>query len=212
VALTVVDHPLAGHLLATLRDRDTPPAVFRALTRRLTLALILEATRDLATEDRDVATPLETTAGTFLAGDLVAIPILRAGLGMLEAVTDTFPGVSVGYIGLERDERTLQPTSYYEKLPVLEGRDVVLLDPMLATGGSAVRAATSILAAGPASLRMVCIVAAPEGVAAMDRAHPGVSIYTAALDRELNEVGYILPGLGDFGDRLYGTEPGTPTP
>ena len=207
MALTVVDHPLAGHLLATLRDATTPPAVFRALTRRLTLTLVLEATRELPTAIREVETPLEATEGRFLAGDLVAIPILRAGLGMLEAVTDTFPGVSVGYIGLERDERTLQPTSYYERLPHLEGRHVVLLDPMLATGGSAVRACTSILAGEPASLRMVCIVAAPEGVRAMESAHPDVHVYAAALDRQLNEVGYILPGIGDFGDRLYGTEP-----
>ncbi|HEX2031138.1 MAG TPA: uracil phosphoribosyltransferase [Actinomycetota bacterium] len=207
MALTVVDHPLAGHLLGTLRHAATPPAVFRALTRRLTVTLVLEATRDMPTVLREVETPLERTEARFLASDLVAIPILRAGLGMLEAVTDTFPGVAVGYIGLERDEQTLQPTSYYERLPQLAGRHVVLLDPMLATGGSAVRASTSILAGEPASLRMVCIVAAPEGVRAMEDAHPEVDIYAAALDRQLNEVGYILPGIGDFGDRLYGTEP-----
>jgi uracil phosphoribosyltransferase len=205
--LTVVDHPLAQDLLTSLRDRTTPPAIFRALTRRLTLVLVLEATRDLAVEPRAVDTPLERHEGRRLASDLVAIPILRAGLGMLEAVTDTFPGVSVGYIGLERDERTLQPTSYYEKLPSLEGKDVLLLDPMLATGGSAVRAAASILGRDAASLRMVCIVAAPEGAHAMGEAHPGASVFAAAVDRELNEHGYILPGLGDFGDRLYGTEP-----
>jgi uracil phosphoribosyltransferase len=205
--LTVVDHPLAQDLLTSLRDRTTPPAIFRALTRRLTLVLVLEATRDLAVEPRPVETPLERHEGHRLASDLVAIPILRAGLGMLEAVTDTFPGVSVGYIGLERDERTLQPTSYYEKLPSLVGKDVLLLDPMLATGGSAVRATASILRRDPASLRMVCIVAAPEGARAMTEAHPGTTVFTAAVDRELNDQGYILPGLGDFGDRLYGTEP-----
>jgi uracil phosphoribosyltransferase len=205
--LTVVDHPLAQDLLTSLRDRTTPPAIFRALTRRLTLVLVLEATRDLAVEPHAVDTPLERHEGGRLASDLVAIPILRAGLGMLEAVTDTFPGVSVGYIGLERDERTLQPTSYYEKLPSLEGKDVLLLDPMLATGGSAVRAAASILGRDAASLQMVCIVAAPEGAQAMAEAHPSVSVFAAAVDRELNEHGYILPGLGDFGDRLYGTEP-----
>ena len=207
MALTVVDHPLAGHLLTSLRDRTTPPAVFRALTRRLTLALVLEATRDLPTEPLRVQTPLEPMEGRALAGHLVAIPILRAGLGMLEAVTDTFPGVAVGYIGLERDERTLQPTSYYEKLPPLEGAHVLLLDPMLATGGSAARACTSILAGAPASLRMVCIVAAPEGVRVLAEAHPQVDVFAASLDRELNDRGYILPGIGDFGDRLYGTEP-----
>jgi uracil phosphoribosyltransferase len=142
-----------------------------------------------------------------IAADLVAVPILRAGLGMLEAVTDMFPAVAVGYIGLERDESTLLPTEYYEKLPPLEGKPVLLLDPMLATGGSAVRAATSILSKGASSLRMVCVVAAPEGAEAMERAHPGVPVYAASLDRELNDVGYILPGIGDFGDRLYGTEP-----
>ncbi|HZB04208.1 MAG TPA: uracil phosphoribosyltransferase [Actinomycetota bacterium] len=205
--LSVVDHPLAQDLLTSLRDRTTPPAIFRALTRRLTLVLVLEATHDLAVEPRAVDTPLERHEGRRLASDLVAIPILRAGLGMLEAVTDTFPGVSVGYIGLERDERTLQPTSYYEKLPSLEGKDVLLLDPMLATGGSAVRAAASILGRDAASLRMVCIVAAPEGAQAMAEAHPRASVFAAAVDRELNEHGYILPGLGDFGDRLYGTEP-----
>jgi uracil phosphoribosyltransferase len=204
--LTVVDHPLAQHLLTSLRDRDTPPPVFRSLTRRLTLALVLEATRDLPSVLRSVETPLERVDGRQIPTPLVAIPILRAGLGMLEAVTDTFPGVSVGYIGLERDERTLEPTSYYEKLPGLEGNHALLLDPMLATGGSAVRASTSILSGGPASLRMVCVVAAPEGVRAMEEAHPDVPIFAGALDRQLNEQGYILPGLGDFGDRLYGTE------
>jgi uracil phosphoribosyltransferase len=208
MGVRVVDHPLAQALLTSLRDRATPPPVFRALTRRLTLALVLEATRDLPTVSRRVETPLEDAEGTDLAMPIVAIPILRAGLGMLEAVTDTFPGVSVGYIGLERDEETLQPTSYYEKLPPLEGGHVLLLDPMLATGGSAARACSSILGHGPASLRMVCIVAAPEGVRVLQEAHPEVSIFTAAMDRELNDRGYILPGIGDYGDRLFGTEPG----
>ncbi len=205
--LTVVDHPLARHLLTSLRDEATPPALFRTITHRLTLALLLEATRDIAVRPERVATPLEETEGTRIASDIVAIPILRAGLGMLEAVTDTFPAVSVGYIGLERDERTLQPTSYYEKLPHVEGKQVLLLDPMLATGGSAARACSSILTRRPASLRMVCVVAAPEGVKVMEEAHPQVPIFAAALDRELNDKGYILPGIGDFGDRLYGTEP-----
>jgi uracil phosphoribosyltransferase len=205
--LTVVEHPLAQDLLASLRDRNTQPAVFRSLTRRLTLALVLEATRDLNTRVEEVNTPLETTEGKRIAGGLVAVPILRAGLGMLEAVTDTFPGVSVGYIGLERDDETLEPTEYYEKLPPLEGKQVLLLDPMLATGGSAARAAKSIMSNGPASLRMICVVAAPEGVRAMEEAHPDVPIFAGALDRELNDRGYILPGIGDFGDRLYGTEP-----
>lgn len=206
--LTVVDHPLAGHLLTELRDRETPSPVFRTLTRRLTSVLVLEATRDLPAVGREVETPLETAEGTRLSPGIVAVPVLRAGLGMLEAVTDLFPGVSVGYIGLERNEETLRPSSYYEKLPSMEGRTALLLDPMLATGGTAAHAFTAISAKGPASVRMVCIVAAPEGVKALEDAHPQVEIYTAALDRRLNDKGYILPGLGDFGDRLYDTPPG----
>jgi uracil phosphoribosyltransferase len=204
VTVTVVEHPLARHLLTELRERTTPPAQFRDLARQLTAILVIEATRDLPTDPRTVETPLERAEGSQLPG-IVAVPILRAGLGMVEAVTELFPGVSLGHIGLERDEQTLQPGSYYEKIPPLDRRHVLLLDPMLATGGSAVRAATSIKQKRPASLRMVCMVAASEGVKAMEAAHPDVPVFTAALDRELNERGYILPGLGDFGDRLYGT-------
>lgn len=205
--LTVVEHPLAGHLLTQLRDRETPSPVFRTITKRLTDVLVLEATRDLPTEPREVETPLEGMEGSRLAAGIVAVPILRAGLGMLEAVTDLFPGVSVGYIGLERDERTLEPSSYYEKLPPMEGRTALLLDPMLATGGTATRAAGAIKTRSPSAVRMVCIVAAPEGVKTLEEAHPDVQVYTASLDRQLNDVGYILPGLGDFGDRLYDTPP-----
>lgn len=205
--LTVVDHPLVAHLLTELRSRETRSPVFRTLTRRLTTALVLEATRDLPSQPREVETPLEPAEGSRLAAGLVAVPILRAGLGMLDAVTELFPGVSVGYIGLERDERTLRPTSYYEKLPAMDGRWAVLLDPMLATGGSAARACSAIKERGPAEVRMVCVVAAPEGVKTMEEAHPDVRIFTASLDRALNDVGYILPGLGDFGDRLYDTPP-----
>lgn len=207
MSLTVVDHPLAQHLLTQLRDQTTPPPVFRTIAKRLTIALVLEAVRGLPTVEVEVSTPLERTGGRLISPDLVAVPILRAGLGMLEPVTDLFPEVSVGYIGLERDEVTLQPKSYYDKLPPLAGRHVLLLDPMLATGGSAVRACQSIAAGRPAEIRFVCVVAAPEGVEAMERAHPDVPIFTASLDRQLNEHGYILPGLGDFGDRLFGTEP-----
>ena len=205
--VTVVDHPLAQHLLTGLRDQDTPPPVFRTLAKRLTLVLVVEAVRGLPAGDLSVRTPLESAPGRRIAPDLVAVPILRAGLGMLEAVAELFPEISVGYVGLERDETTLQPTSYYEKLPPVEGRHVLLLDPMLATGGSAVRACASIAERGPAQLLFVCVVAAPEGLARMEREHPNVPIFTAAIDRELNANGYILPGLGDFGDRLYGTEP-----
>ena len=206
MTLTVVDHPLAQHLLGRLRDRGTPPPLFRTLAKRLTTMLVLEAARGLPTVEVQIETPLEGTTGHQISPDLVAVPILRAGLGMLESVTELFPEVSVGYIGLERDDETLEPKSYYDKLPEVAGRHVLLLDPMLATGGSAARACKSIEAKGPAEIRFVCVVAAPEGVARMQGEHPSVPIFTAALDRQLNERGYILPGLGDFGDRLFGTE------
>jgi uracil phosphoribosyltransferase len=207
MTLTVVDHPLAQHLLTQLRDVQTPPPVFRTIAKRLTIALVLEAVRGLPTVEVEVDTPLEHTGGRRITPDLVAVPILRAGLGMLEAVAELFPEVSVGYIGLERDDVTLKPTSYYEKLPPLADRHVLLLDPMLATGGSAVAAASSIASKGPAEIRFVCVVSAPQGVERMQREHPDIPVFTAALDRDLNEKAYILPGLGDFGDRLFGTEP-----
>jgi uracil phosphoribosyltransferase len=206
MSVTVVDHPLAEHLLVSLRDRTTPPPVFRTLAKRLALALALEAIRDLPTVEVAVQTPLEPARGRTL-GDLVAVPILRAGLGMLEAVTELFPEVAVGYIGLERDEASLQPQSYYRKLPPVDERHVLVLDPMLATGGSGSAACTAVKEAGtPASIRFVCVVAAPEGVTRLQGDHPDIPIFTAALDRQLNDHGYILPGLGDFGDRLFGTE------
>jgi uracil phosphoribosyltransferase len=205
MALTVLDHPLAQHLLTQLRDVQTSPPVFRTLAKRLTIAIVLEAVRGLPTVEVEVETPLERTTGRLIFPDLVAVPILRAGLGMLEAVAELFPEVSVGYIGLERDDVTLLPTSYYEKLPPIEGRHVLLLDPMLATGGSAAGACAKIEERHPAEIRFVCVVAAPQGVDKLRREHPNVQIFTAALDRDLNDRGYILPGLGDFGDRLFGT-------
>jgi uracil phosphoribosyltransferase len=205
MSVTVVDHPLARHLLTQLRDRDTPPPVFRTLAKRLALALALEAIRDLPTREVEIEGPLERSTGVAI-DDLVAVPILRAGLGMLEAVTELFPEVAVGYIGLERDEASLQPQSYYRKLPEVRGRHVLILDPMLATGGSGSAATGAVREAGPASVRFVCVVSAPEGIARMEADHPDVPIFTAAIDRQLNEHGYILPGLGDFGDRLFGTE------
>jgi uracil phosphoribosyltransferase len=205
VSVTVVDHALAGHLLAQLRAEDTAPPVFRTLAKRLALTLALEAIRDLPTTETIVRTPLEETTGRVI-GDLVAVPILRAGLGMLEAVTELFPEVAVGYIGLERDEASLEPQSYYRKLPPVEGRHVLVLDPMLATGGSGSAATAAVREGGPQSIRFVCVVAAPEGIKRMEADHPDVPIFTAAIDRQLNERGYIVPGLGDFGDRLFGTE------
>jgi uracil phosphoribosyltransferase len=205
VSVTVVDHALAGHLLAQLRSQETAPPVFRTLAKRLALTLALEAIRDLPTTEIVVRTPLEETTGRVL-GDLVAVPILRAGLGMLEAVTELFPEVAVGYIGLERDEASLEPQSYYRKLPPVQGRHVLVLDPMLATGGSGSAATSAVKEGRPRSIRFVCVVAAPEGIKRMEADHPDVPILTAAIDRQLNERGYIVPGLGDFGDRLFGTE------
>lgn len=207
MSTTVVDHPLAAHLLVSLRDRSTPPTGFRSLTKRLTTVLILEATRDLPSRPRSVATPLEVTEGRTLVQPLVAVPILRAGLGMLDAVVELFPEVRVGYLGLERDEATFQPSEYYAKLPEMAEAHAFVLDPMLATGGSAVAALDSVKKAGAEWIRMVSVVSAPEGIKALEKAHPDVPVVTAAIDRELSDQAYILPGLGDFGDRLFGTEP-----
>ncbi len=204
-ALTVVEHPLAGHLLAGLRDEATAPERFRSLTERLATVLALEATRGLPTRPATVTTPLEPAEVALLDGNVIAVPILRAGLGLLPAVTRLLPDVQVGYVGLERDEETLQPSSYYLKVPPLDDRPVLLLDPMLATGGSASFAAHLLRERGATDLTLVCVVAAPEGVERLTSDHPDVRIVTAGLDARLNDVGYIVPGLGDFGDRLFGT-------
>jgi uracil phosphoribosyltransferase len=207
MTITVLDHPLVEDLLARLRERNTGPAEFRTLTRRLGWLLVIEATRDLQTEPITIETPMEETKARRLVEPLVAIPVLRAGLGLLDAATDLYPDTVVGYLGLERDEQTLEPRDYYAKLPPMEGRRALVLDPMLATGGSGSAAIAHIEAhANPTSISFVCIVAAPEGVARIEADHPEVPIVAAALDRELNGVGFILPGLGDFGDRLHGTE------
>jgi uracil phosphoribosyltransferase len=204
VALTVVDNPLARSLLTALRDKTTPPPLFRLIAKRLALVLCIEATRTLPSVPIEVETPLERTAGTRL-GPLVAVPILRAGLGMLEAVTELFPEVTVGYLGLERDHATFEPSLYYSKLPSLEGRSALLLDPMLATGGSASAACDALKAAKPDHITLLSVVAAPEGIAQLEKAHPEIDIVTASVDTGLNDQAYIVPGLGDFGDRLFGT-------
>jgi uracil phosphoribosyltransferase len=207
MSVTVLDHPLARDLLARLRDELTDPADFRQLTRRLGWLLVVEATRDLAVDPIRVRTPMEETDGVRLSERLVAIPVLRAGLGLLDAATDLFPDTVVGYLGMERDEETLEPRDYYAKLPRMEGRRALVLDPMLATGGSGTAAIAHVKAnARPTAISFVCIVAAPEGIARIEADHPGVPIVAGAIDRELNDVGFILPGLGDFGDRLHGTE------
>jgi len=205
--LTILKHPLAAHYLTHLRDKTTKPANFRLLTKRLTVLLALEATQTLSLRPRAIETPLEPWNSLVLYDSLVAVPVLRAGLGMLDPIVEFFPDVSVGYIGLERDHETAVASSYYAKLPPqMNGRTTLILDPMLATGGSACQAIATVKAASAGQILMLCIVAAPEGVARLNTEHPDVPIFTAGLDRELNAVKYILPGLGDFGDRLYGTE------
>jgi uracil phosphoribosyltransferase len=203
--LHVLNHPLASEILTRLRDRTTEPDQFRALCRRLTSFLVIEATRDLPLRPETVQTPLEEFDGQVLARDLVVVPILRAGLGMVDAVVDLFPRVTVGYVGLERDHQTAQARSYYCKLPPLAERCCLLVDPMLATGGSAEQAMALLHSRGSRDTRLISIVAAPEGVERLQRRFPEVPIFTAALDRHLNASKYIVPGLGDFGDRLYGT-------
>jgi len=203
--LHVLSHPLGAHVLTHLRDKTTKPALFRTLSYQIALLLALDATADLATVKKRIVTPMEPMTGLVLARPLAVVPILRAGLGMVQPFQDIFPDVSIGYVGLERDHATAVARSYYCKLPPLEGTRVVVVDPMLATGGSAVQAIDVVKAAGAKEIVFVCIVAAPEGVAKMEKAHPHVPIYAGALDRELNAKKYILPGLGDFGDRLYGT-------
>lgn len=205
MSLHLLQHPLGDHVLTHLRDKSTPPAQFRPLSHQISLLLALEATRDLATEEKLITTPLEPMTGRVLARALVIVPVLRAGLGMTQPFLDLFPDTSVGHLGLERDHDTANARSYYRKLPPLAGKRVLILDPMLATGGSAVQAIDAVKAAGAKEISFVCIVAAPEGVSALEKAHPDVPIFAGALDRELNTRKYILPGLGDFGDRLYGT-------
>ncbi len=204
--LHVLDHPLAAHIITHLRDKTTKPATFRTLTYQISMLLAIEATSSIQTVNKEIETPLEKTTGHELAHEtLIVIPILRAGLGMVQPFSDIFPDVSIGYIGLERDHTTAIARSYYCKLPPMAGRHVFLVDPMLATGGSAVQAISIVKAQGGIDPTLVCIVAAPEGVAEIEKHHPGTVIHTAALDRQLNAKKYILPGLGDFGDRLYGT-------
>jgi len=203
--LHLLDHPLAAHVLTRLRDKTTPPAQFRSLCHQVALLLALDATRDLASQEHVVETPLEPFTGHTLARPLVVVPILRAGLGMVQPIVDLFPDVSIGYIGLERDHDTALARSYYCKLPPLKNTRVLLVDPMLATGGSAVKALDVIFGRGATEVDLLNIVAAPEGVAVVEKAYPKMRIFSAGLDRELNARKYILPGLGDFGDRLYGT-------
>ncbi|MFA7330592.1 MAG: uracil phosphoribosyltransferase [Candidatus Delongbacteria bacterium] len=205
--LRVVQHPLIQHYLTRLRDRDTPSEAFAKCVEQVASLLVPESTRDLELEAVTVRTPLEDYAGDRLAHRLVLVPILRAGLGMVPGFKHLVPDVSVAHLGLYRDEVSLEPVVYYKKLPAdLRGRDLIVLDPMLATGGTACAALQYLKERQPRSLRLVCLLAAPEGVAQLEAQHPDVPVVVAALDRELNERGYILPGLGDAGDRMFGTE------
>jgi uracil phosphoribosyltransferase len=205
MAVKVLDHPLAKHLLSELRDKDTQPAAFRRCAKILTHLLILEATYSIRHVHKAVTTPLGPAVGSVLDQPLAVVPVLRAGLGMLEPAVELFPDVAVGYIGLERHHDTAIARSYYSKLPHLKGCFTLCLDPMLATGGSASQALALIKAHGADQVTMVSVVSAPEGIALVQAAHPDVPIVTAAIDTCLNDQKYIVPGLGDFGDRLYGT-------
>jgi len=206
VALHIVEHPLVHDALATLRDARTSPELFRRMAVRISLLLAAEATRDVPFDDVTVQTPLGPSKGRRVTADVVVVPVLRAGLGMLDAVLELIPTARVGHIGLQRDELTAIASQYYSKLPSrLDRSFVLMIDPMLATGGSAVAALDLLGAAGARDVRMICIVAAPEGVSLVERHHPEVHIYTPVVDQGLNSHKFIVPGLGDFGDRLYGT-------
>lgn len=205
--LTIIRHPLVQHKLTILRDQGTPTKIFKELVDEIAMLMAYEATSDLTIDSIQVQTPLEKTNGWHISGKkLTLVPILRAGLGMVEGILRLVPAARVGHIGLYRDHETLQPVDYYFKVPGdASERDFFVLDPMLATGGSAAAAVSSLKRAGATRIRMLCLVAAPQGVKRLSEAHPDVPIYCAALDRELNDLGYILPGLGDAGDRLFGT-------
>jgi uracil phosphoribosyltransferase len=206
-AVTVVDHPLVARHLSVLRDRATPSSDFRRRLSDVSMLLLYEALRDLRVREDEIATPLETTGGMRLVDEIVVISILRAGLGMTDGALRLIPEARVGHLGIYRDEEALQPVGYYESIPRhAETAEIVVADPMLATGGSAVHALDRIKRDISGRLRFVCLVAAPEGLKALGEAHPDVPIWCAAVDRQLDERGYIRPGLGDAGDRIFGTD------
>ena len=206
MAVHIVNHPLVHDALMELRDVRTQPPAFRRAADRISVLLAAEALKDVPSRTHTVETPLGPADGRIVGSDVVVVPVLRAGLGMLDAVLELLPAARVGHIGLQRDEATAIASKYYTKLPrELADSYVLMIDPMLATGGSAIAAIDLLKAAGARTLRMICIVAAPEGVALVERHHPDVLVYTPVVDRELNPHKFIVPGLGDFGDRLYGT-------
>jgi uracil phosphoribosyltransferase len=205
MAITILDHPLAADLLTILRNRDTDPPEFRQITERLGYLLVAEALSDMSTVDEEIETPLEATTGTRLRRPVVAVAVLRAGLGLLESVHTLVPDAAIGFAGVQRNEETAEPMEYYTKFPELSSARVLILEPMLATGGSLSWAIDKVKENGARDIVAVCVVLAPEGVDAIQERHPDVRVIAAALDRELNEHFYIAPGLGDMGDRLFGT-------
>jgi uracil phosphoribosyltransferase len=206
VPVHLVEHPLVHDALMELRDARTAPAAFRRAANRISVMLAADALRDVPSQAATVTTPLGPADGRVVQGDVVVVPVLRAGLGMLDAVLELLPTARVGHIGLHRDEATAIASQYYSKLPPqIADSYVLMIDPMLATGGSAAAAIDVLKRAGARTIRMICIVSAPEGVALLEREHPDVVIYTPAIDRHLNAHKFIVPGLGDFGDRLFGT-------
>jgi uracil phosphoribosyltransferase len=207
-SVTVIDHPLVQHKLTLMRRRTTSTANFRKLLNEIGALMAYEVTRDMPTQEVEIETPLETMTARVIDGKkLVFVPILRAGTGLLDGFLAVVPGARVGHVGVYRDPATLRPVEYYFKMPgEMPERDAIVLDPMLATGNSAVAAVDRLKRERPRSIRFVCLVAAPEGVATFTKAHPDVPVYAAAIDRQLNDHGYILPGLGDAGDRIFGTK------
>lgn len=205
--VNIIDHPLIQHKLTIMRKKETSSADFRKLLEEITMLMGYEATRDLPLEDVEIETPIQKTVGKRLTGKKIAIvPVLRAGFGMVQGLLDLIPSARIGVIGLYRDPETLKPVEYYCKLPNIENRSFIIVDPMLATGGSSVAAIQMLKDRGVRDIRLMCLVSAPEGVDTVNKAHPDVKIYTAAVDECLNEHGYIVPGLGDAGDRIFGTK------
>lgn len=208
VKVNILDHPVIQHKLTQIRQKDTSTTQFRQMINEIGGLMVYEITRDLPLEQIEIETPVAKTKANVIAGKkMVVVPILRAGLGMVDGILQMIPSARIGHIGIFRDEETLQPVEYFAKFPEeLDQRDIFIVDPMLATGGSAIAAINSIKQRGAKNIKLVCLVGAPEGVKAINEAHPDVTVYLASLDEKLNEKGYIVPGLGDAGDRIFGTK------